>query len=649
MIKPLLSKIAQGGAILILLLASLLVVSCSPEAAETEPEDQEETKESGESGETETSYIVTFQYEEIPSEESGFKLSGNSEMEGSVTVTSGSKVSVPEIDLTYNDNAIGFLGWYYAGTNVKFDFNTGITQDITLEARWKGYAVENDIWYVYSATGLSSWNDKAQKDPSLSCTLVADIKLSDSWTPVGSKEDPFTGTFDGSEYSITGMKVSSSSDYAGMFSYIDSEGTVKNLVLKEAEISGIEYVGAIAGYNGGTITACCNNQGAVEGTYYVGGIAGYNGGTITACSTMGTVKGKGYVGGIAGYKGELGDTNTTTATLESTFKVDEYEIEIDDGVWLLSSAEQLLYWNEAVQTDASLSARLTQDIDLSAKSYTWTPAGSSSRAYTGTFDGAECSIKGLKVSSSSNYAGMFGYVGPGGTVKDLGLEEAEISGNNFVGGIAGYNYSGTVSACTVSGSISGSSYVGGVAGENNNGTISACTVSGSISGSKDYVGGVAGENDSGTIIACSVSASVSGGSSGSSYVGGVVGENDSGTITASYSTGNVSGSSCVGGVVGSLLYGGNVTACYSTGNISGIYTSYVGGVAGENIGGTITACYWSTYSGNGIGTGTGNTTKVDDGTITWNNAVSGMNIAIITSGWEYEILTGNTLPTLKKT
>ncbi len=84
-------------------------------------------------------------------------------------------------------------------------------------------------------------------------------------------------------------------------------------------------------------------------------------------------------------------------------------------------------------------------------------------------------------------------------------------------------------------------------------------------------------------------------------------------------------------------------------NVNIIGHDNVGGVAVYNdMGATITACYWSNYDGNGIGAnyGTGTHTKVDGTTVTWQTAVDAMNAALQYSEWRYE-LTG-ALPTLKK-
>ncbi len=281
----------------------------------------------------------------------------------------------------------------------------------------------------------------------------------------------------------------------------------------------------------------------------------------------------------------------------------------DDGSYTVYTANGLLAWNEAVQTDPTINCTLTADINLTGKE--WTPIGDNDNRYTGTFDGGNYTITGLTVNQEgTNYVGLIGFIGSDGTVKNVKLENVNITGSYYVGGVVGYN-SGSVTACTSSGSVSGSYYVGGVVG-GNFGSVTACTSSGSVSGSI-YVGGVVGDNY-GTVTACTASGSVE----GRSNVGGVVGYNSSGSVTACTSSGSVEGSIDVGGVVG------------------------------DNYG-SVTACYWSDYAGNGIGSGNGGETTLVDGTdVTWADAVDAMNAALQNAGleWRYE-LTGE-LPTLKK-
>ena len=314
------------------------------------------------------------------------------------------------------------------------------------------------------------------------------------------------------------------------------------------------------------------------------------------------------------------------------------------NTYTVNNANGLFVWAEAAQNDLTIGCTLSANIDLTGKE--WTPVGTYSNPYTGTFDGGGHTITGLTIDlPDQDYVGMFSFIGKGGTVKDVTLEGVQIKGNAYVGGVAGYNYGGSLTNCTASGNVSGEYNVGGVAGSNS-GTLTNCTASGDVSGDRQ-VGGVAGYNYS-TITACYASGDVTG---TTSYVGGVAGYNY-GTITACYATGSVTGSGDnVGGVA--AINSGTITACYALGNVSG--ESLVGGVAAINTG-TITACYWSNYDGNGIGSGSGDATKVDGTTVTWIDAQSGMNAAIDAwngsnpdkqCNWHYAETDAETPPTLE--
>ena len=326
------------------------------------------------------------------------------------------------------------------------------------------------------------------------------------------------------------------------------------------------------------------------------------------------------------------------------------------NTYMVHSVDGLLAWNEVARSDLSTNCTLEADIDLTGKE--WTPVGTFS-SYKGTFDGGNHTITGLTVNQPETInVGLIGFLGSGGKVQNLTLERVNITGANYVGGVVGDNYYGIVTACNVSGSISGQSSVGGVAGYNYFGSVTTCDYAGSISGQSN-IGGVAGSNY-GIMTDCYAMGDVSG---TDSSVGGVVGSNTvDGIVTACYhASGSISGQSNVGGVVGSNTVGGIVTACYhASGSISG--QSNVGGVAGYNSNSTVAACYWSDYTGNGIGTNedigetTQETTQVDGSTVTWQMAVDGMNSAIatwneenpdITCNWRYG-LGDDGLPTLVK-
>ena len=121
-------------------------------------------------------------------------------------------------------------------------------------------------------------------------------------------------------------------------------------------------------------------------------------------------------------------------------------------------------------------------------------------AFTGTFDGNGHKITGFIINGGSNlYLGLFGQINPGGSVKNLGLENfVVVSGNQYVGGLVGYNNGGSISNCYSTGEVNGSSYVGGLVGYNNIGSISSSYSTGEVNGSS-YVGGLVGYNSGNSI------------------------------------------------------------------------------------------------------------------------------------------------------
>ena len=142
----------------------------------------------------------------------------------------------------------------------------------------------------------------------INITLTSDIDLSGiDWTPIGiDYNHRYTGTFDGGGHTITGLAVTGSDQYAGLFGCIGSGGKVKNVTLKDVKIESNHSsgnVGGVAGWSYGTLENC-SVSGSVSGSGSssdVGGVVGYQmGGSITGCSSSATVKGTQRAGGVAG-------------------------------------------------------------------------------------------------------------------------------------------------------------------------------------------------------------------------------------------------------------------------------------------------------------------------------------------------------------
>ena len=132
----------------------------------------------------------------------------------------------------------------------------------------------------------------------------------------------------------------------------------------------------------------------------------------------------------------------------------------DDGSYTVYTANGLLAWNEAAQSDPSLNCALTADINMTGKE--WTPVGMSIN-YSGTFDGQGHTITGLNISSSSEAVALFGDIGAAGKVMNLQLKNVTYKGSTAMGGIAHGN-NGTITACSVMGTLTNTTNNGAVGG-----------------------------------------------------------------------------------------------------------------------------------------------------------------------------------------
>jgi hypothetical protein len=178
-----------------------------------------------------------------------------------------------------------------------------------------------------------------------------------------------------------------------------------------------------------------------------------------------------------------------------------------------------------------------------------------------------------------------------------------VTGSRRVGGLAGTNhYDAVITNSHSTGSVTGSRRVGGLVGDNSYATIASSYAMGSVIDSGDSIGGLVGYNYSSIITNSHSTGSVT----GSRRVGGLVGYNDYGSITNSYSVGSVTGDSIVGGLVAS--HSGGITNSYSVGSVTG--DSIVGGLIGENSHGyhVTDDCFWNTET-SGLSISAGGTPK----------------------------------------
>ena len=150
------------------------------------------------------------------------------------------------------------------------------------------YDSNTNTYTVYNANGLLAWNEAAQKDRSINCTLTADIDMTGrEWTRLGTWPG-YSGIFNGQGYRITGLNFSA--ETTKLFGLLNGRGVIKNLQLIDVNLYGSSGPAAgIVEQNEGKIIAC-SVTGKISAYGRTSGIAYSNYGDIIACWFDGTLK-----------------------------------------------------------------------------------------------------------------------------------------------------------------------------------------------------------------------------------------------------------------------------------------------------------------------------------------------------------------------
>ena len=398
-----------------------------------------------------------------------------------------------------------------------------------------------------------------------------------------------------------------------------NSATVTNCY-NSGSVEGNSYVGGVCGMNvmgnvmGNVIN--CYNIGSVTGTgSTVGGVCGRNDGTVTNCYylTGMAAGGIGYGSGDATEKNadqfqsgavayllqgkqaeQVWGQNLTLAPKDSYpvlggLKVvqngDGYanELKQDGDFYLISNADELRLFASMVNGGQTrISAKLTADIELNNTTgwenwsesaeglHPWTPIGSNTNPFTGTFDGQGHTVSGIYVNSGNNCQGLFGATN-GATITNLHTAQGYIRGNGSVGGIVGNAKGGSIKDCTNGCTIaSKGNSNGGIVGYGKDVQITGCTNNGPLVAGVYQNGGIAGTAENSTIDRCVNNANIT----VADHAGGIAAYNTNGTVSNCLNKGNVStGNSfytyTAGIVANNRGTGSVVKNCLNLGTISG--------------------------------------------------------------------------------
>ncbi|MDL2221870.1 hypothetical protein LJC35_04900 [Parabacteroides sp. OttesenSCG-928-N08] len=303
---------------------------------------------------------------------------------------------------------------------------------------------------------------------------------------------------------------------------------------------------------------------------------------------------------------------TTGTTVESWTQAPDYDAEHNAYDMVIRTADDLKAFRDLVNGGLyTLTAIQVADITLTGK---WTPIGSGTGAYQGTYNGGGYNITGLATSDAkANNQGLFGYC-DNATLTDIHLKEVRVIGNKYIGALVGRANKTHITYCDATGgSVDGPEVVGGLLGYNQHSVAAYCHAQIRVS-AQQIVGGLTGYNygSSSTpsyTLACYATGNVistgdgTSGDANAATAGGLVGTNhDYSTIAFCYAIGAVESigdkNANTGGITGwNSGNKGGIYSCYSTGTVtrnSNATNSYYGNLIGKKVDtgtGTVSYCH----------------------------------------------------------
>ena len=405
--------------------------------------------------------------------------------------------------------------------------------------------------------------------------LVRDISLVaySNWQPIGGVGEKFNSTFDGNNYTISGLTIDrGDSDGVGLFGYVAAGVVLRNLRVVSAHVVGKNRVGILVGNGeGASIVSSYVQNGNLRGDRFVGGLVGFGRSATIVSSYIqgGNLSGDSHIGGLAG--GGWG------ASIVSSY--------VQDGNL---SGDRLVGGLVGFGRLATIVSSYVQDSNLSGNVQVGGLLGNGRLAsITSSY------VQAANLGGTNHSIGGLAGNGRRATITSSYFRDGALHGNNRVGGLVGSgSMTSIVSSYVQADNLSGISGLGGLVGydESSSSIISSYFQSNGAMSGNDTVGGLVGYGRGTSIISSYVQAAEVSGVFDS--VGGLMGDGREISIVSSYAqVGRIEGTESIGGFVGYGAQGSIISSYVQAGSIEGL--SNIGGLVGyENMVGS-SSTFWN--------------------------------------------------------
>lgn len=272
---------------------------------------------------------------------------------------------------------------------------------------------------------------------------VAPYNQGAGWQPIGDPYSSFSGSYNGSNYTISNLFISSMWSYQGLFCMLNS-AVIDSVNLVNVNVEGEAYIGGLAGSSQYSTIRGCRVSGNVSGSTYVGGLIGSNqyDSQVSFCHTSAVVAGEIAAGGL------LGENSSSNVTYCSSSAV-------------LQNDLAMMFLGGLIGSNT---------------------ASTISHCYFSGF---------INLSYSMKVGGLIGSSETGTTVTNC-YSIGRVTGGDDVGGLIGSIYNVTVQNCFATGRVLGSVYTGGLIGYASFSTLTNCYSAAQVTTSAYSTGGLVG-------------------------------------------------------------------------------------------------------------------------------------------------------------